>query len=170
VYLDTLESLTASPVAFCRRVFEWLGIEASFVPPSAGERLNVSPDAVEAYDERTLRVRLARGLTGYLRYHPRLRRLVPERARAWYRALLPKKSVRKANAGGFVQEVQAARRAVQPLLADWIAELEDLTGRCYREWPSRGEWVPSGHLEQPGDLWLPEEVLPLQDHEPDTSW
>jgi hypothetical protein len=168
LYLDTFESLTASPIGFCARLFEWLGIDASFVPPSAGSRLNASPEALETYDEQSLRVRLARDLNYYLRYHPRLGRLVPDAVRAWYRTLMPRESVRRADSEEFVREVQAARRAVQPLLADWIAELEDLTGRSYGDWPSRaGGATSEDPVAQPADVWLPEEVLQQEDHEPD---
>ncbi|MGH7508348.1 MAG: sulfotransferase family protein [Gemmatimonadales bacterium] len=170
IYLDTFESFVASPVGFCARLFEWLGIDASFVPPSAGERLNVSPEALETYDEHSLRVRLARGLNRYLRYHPRLGRLVTDRARAWYRTLLPKESVRRADSVAFAREVQVARRAVQPLLADWIAELEALTGRSYDEWLSREAGTASDHpLPQPPDVWLPEGVLHAKGNHSDSS-
>ncbi len=166
IYLDTFESFVASPVSFCARLFEWLGIDASFVPPSAGERLNVSPEALETYDEQSLRVRLARDLNRYLRYHPRLGRLVPEAARAWYRTLMPKESVRRVDSEEFGREVQAARRTVQPLLAGWVAELEDLTGRSYDEWPSRKAGTTSEH-PLPPDVWLPEELLHAKDSKPE---
>jgi hypothetical protein len=156
LYLDTFESLTASPVSFCTRLFEWLGIDASFVPPSAGQRANVSLEVLETYDERALRVRLARHLNRYLRYHPRLGRLVPDSLRAWYRTLMPRKTARMVDSEEFGCEMEAVRRAVQPLLADWIAELEDLTGRSYGDWPSRNRGTSS---EVPlADVWLPKEI------------
>ncbi len=168
IYLDTFESFVASPVDFCARLFQWLGIDASFVPPSAGERLNVSPGGLETYDEQSLRVRLARDLNRYLRYHPRLGRLVPNAVRSWYRTLMPRESVRRADSEEFRREVQAARRAVQPLLAEWIGELEILVGRTYDDWPSRKAEATSEH-SLPADVWLPEEVLHAMNGKPDGS-
>jgi hypothetical protein len=160
IFLDTFESLAASPAGFCARLFEWLGIDASFTPPSAGQRMNVSLETLETYDERSYRVRLARSLTRYLRRHPRLRRLIPEGLRAWYRTLLPRQTVRTADSEEFAQEMKAARCAVQPLLVRWIAELEDLTGRSYGDWPSREGATTSEHPLLPrADVWLPEELL-----------
>lgn len=169
LYLDTFESLTASPVSFCTRLFQWLGIDASFAPPSAGQRVNVSLEALETFDEQSSRVRLARNFNRYLRYHPRLGRLVPDGLRAWYRTLMPRQTVRRADSEEFAREVEAARCAVQPLLVEWIAELEDLTGRSYGDWPSREGGPISEHLlAPPADVWLPEEVLHPEDRETDT--
>ena len=158
IFLDTFESFTASPVNFCARLFEWLGIDSSFVPPSAGQRLNVSPKALETHDEQSPAVRLGRRLNRYLRHHPRLGRLVPDRARAWYRKLMPKTSCRGAESEEFAREVELAHRAVQPLFADWITELEELTGRAFDEWrtlkPGTGDKGPA-----PADVWLPDGLL-----------
>lgn len=159
IYVDTFESFVASPVSFCARLFQWLGIDASFVPPSAGERLNVSSEAIETYDEQSLRVRLARRFTLYLRHHPGLGRLIPDTARVWYRSMLPKESIRRAGSEDFAHEVEAARRAVQPLFVDWLSELEGLTGRSYDEWPSVKPDTAEHPPTKPGDVWLPEEVL-----------
>lgn len=170
IFFDTFETFVESPVSFCARLFGWLGIDASFVPPTAGERLNVSPEAVETYDEQSLRVRVARRLTMYLRRHPGLGRLVPETARTWYRTLMPRESVRRVDSEEFASEVQAARRAVQPLFADWIAELEELTGRSYEEWTA-GKADPAFEhtLPLPSDVWLPEGVLQGKGNQLDDS-
>jgi hypothetical protein len=159
IFLDTFESFTASPVRFCGRLFDWLGIDASFVPPSAGARLNASPKTLETHNERSVPVRLARQVNRYLRQHPRLGRLVPDRARTWYRSLLPKTSCRRADSGEFAGEVEATRRTVQPLFADWIAELEELTGRSFQEWRSMKEGTASYESGALTDVWLPDEVL-----------
>ena len=47
------------------------------------------------------------------------------------------------------------RHLTQPVLAEWIHELEDLTGRSYSQWPSR----ESDEYEQESrrwQTWLPE--------------
>jgi hypothetical protein len=133
VYTDTFESLTSSPQAFCARLFAWLDIDASFVPPGLGTRLNASPEAIETYNEQSIRTRLAR----YVGEKTRLGDLLPPVARRWVRALLPKEAVRRADSDGFRQEMEVARRKVEPLFAQWIAELEKMTGRSYPEWPCR---------------------------------
>jgi hypothetical protein len=133
VYIDTFESLASSPQAFCARLFAWLEIDASYVPPSLGKRLNVSPQAIESFQEGSLRVRLAR----YVGRKTRLGDRLPASARRWLKAFLPKESVRQADSDDFRREVEMARRNVEPLLAKWIAELEGLTGRSCPEWPSR---------------------------------
>jgi hypothetical protein len=159
IFIDTFESFTASPVSFCARLFQWLGIDASFVPPSAGQRLNASPKALETHDEHSIPVRLARRVNRYLRHHPRLGRLVPEQARRLYRDLLPKTSCRRVDSQEFTGEVESARRAVQPLLSDWTAELEQMTGRSFDEWHSvklgAGCYEPAVREE----VWLPEGVV-----------
>ena len=142
IYLDTFEALSSSPLAFCERLFQWLEIDASFIPPGIGKRLNVSPGAIETFDEESLRVRFSR----YLTRHTRIAELVPASARRWYKALLPKESVRQADSVEFGREVDEARRAVGPMLAEWVTELEGMTGRSYLEWPSRaGEWSPASY-------------------------
>jgi hypothetical protein len=133
VYIDTFESLASSPQAFCARLFAWLDIDASYVPPSLGRRLNASPEAIESFEEGSLRVRFARYVGR--KYH--LGDLLPLSVRQWLKALLPKESVRQADSDDFRREVELARRNVEPLLAKWIAELEGLTGRSCPEWPSR---------------------------------
>ena len=158
IYLDTFESLVASPARFCARLFEWLGTDASVVPQTVGERLNVSLEALETYDEDALRVRLARRFNIFLRHHPRMGRLVPDRARAWYRTLMPRESVRSVDSQEFARDMQVTRRTVQPLLAEWIAELEELTGRSYAEWPSAKLEPGSEPLPSPEDVWLPEGI------------
>jgi hypothetical protein len=159
IFLDTFESFTASPVSFCARLFEWLGIDASVVPPSAGERLNASPTALETHDERSLPVRLARRVNRYLRQHPRLGSIVPDHARRWYRDLLPRTSCRQADSEEFSREVETARRSVQPLLADWIAELEEVVGRSFDEWQSIKAGTGCYESAAARDVWLPEELV-----------
>jgi hypothetical protein len=159
VYVDTFESFTASPQNFYARLFTWLEIDASFMPPSAGKPLNVSPAAVETYKEESVRVRIVRLANRRLKKHPHLARLVPEAAIRWYRKLLPKESVRKADSLEFAREVEAARHLVQPLLNDWIGELQELTGRSYYEWPSGGTDVRHDDVLQHSEIWLPEAVL-----------
>jgi hypothetical protein len=159
VYVDTFESFTASPPDFYDRLFTWLDLDASFVPPSAGKPLNVSPPAVETYKEETVRVRLARQLILRLKRHPRLARLVPETAIRLYRKLLPKESVRKADSTEFSLEVEETRHLVQPLLADWVAELQELTGRSYYEWASGATDMDYEDVFEHSAIWLPEGVL-----------
>jgi hypothetical protein len=132
VYGDTAESLAGSPLDFCGRLFAWLGIDG-FTPPSAGRRLNVSPEVIERFDEGSLRVRFSRSLSRYARLAP----FVPESVRRWYKALLPKESVQPTESPEFRQELEQARRAHGTRLAEWVRELEEVTGRSYDEWPSR---------------------------------
>jgi len=158
VFMETFEAFTASPSAFYQRLFNWLGIEAAFLPRSAGKPMNANPDAVEVYDEQALRVRLARRVTLRLRQHPRLARLIPQVATHWYRKILPKQSVRKADSHDFAREVEETRHLVQPLLGEWIHELEDLTGRVYSQWASRdGDWSPEESRRW--QIWLPEGLM-----------
>jgi hypothetical protein len=64
---------------------------------------------------------------------------VPARIRRWYSARLPQSSLDCASEK-FVGQVEQARRAVQPVLAEWIEELKELTNNSFDEWPSsRGE-------------------------------
>jgi Sulfotransferase family len=159
IFLDTFESFTASPVSFCARLFEWLGIDASVVPPSIGQRLNASPIALETHNERSLPVRLARRVNRYLRQHPQLGRIVPDHARRWYRDLLPRTSCRQADSEEFSREVETARRAVQPLFADWIAELEEVVGRSFDDWQSIRAGTGCYESAAASDVWLPEELV-----------
>ncbi len=153
LFMETFESFIASPAAFYTRLFHWLGIDASVLPRSAGKPLNANPDAIEVYNEQSYRVRLARMMTPHLRQHPRLARLLPQVATRWYRRILPKESVRKADSHDFAREVEETRHLVQPVLAEWISELEELTGRCYREWPSRES---DRSQDESGQIWLQE--------------
>jgi hypothetical protein len=155
VFMETFEAFTASPSSFYQSLFNWLGIDASVLPHSAGKPLNENPDAIEAYDEQSYRVRLARMLTPHLRQHPRLARLLPQVATRWYRRILPKESVRKADSHDFAREVEETRHLVQPVLAEWISELEELTGCCYREWPSRES---DRSQDESGQMWLQESL------------
>jgi hypothetical protein len=159
VYLDTFESYTSAPREFNARLLQWLGVDPSFVPRNTQKPMNVSPEAVETYDEASLRVRVARRVTEYLKSRPTLARLIPESARQQYRRLMPKKSKTKTDSGEFVREMEKARAATQPLLNDYIAELQQLTGRSFDEWPSfHNEGSEDWLLSHSEDL-LPEAVL-----------
>jgi hypothetical protein len=156
IYLDTFESMAAEPVAFLARLFRWLGIDDSFVPPLAGQRRNVSPVTLEVLDIHSLRGRFWRRL----RSHRKLVRLVPAWARRWYKTWVPRSSVRHVDSADFRQEVESARPLVRPLLAEWIGELRELTGRSYQEWPSgKVEGRSEGRCLGTEAVWLPEEIL-----------
>jgi hypothetical protein len=152
VYLDTFESLCSAPQAFCARLFGWLGIDDSLVPPSIGRRVNASPEAIETFDEESPRVRFAR----YLIRVRWIAEVVPPSARRWGKALLPKQSARQADSDEFRREVEEVRRTVGPTLAEWIAELEQLTGRTFPEWPSRRPGAaPNGGARLPFEIGIP---------------
>lgn len=152
VYLDTFESMVTAPVAFCARLFEWLEIDGSFVPSRAGERLNVSPRSIELLDEDSLRVRGWR----LLRQNTSLRQVVPAFLRRWYKALLPRK-YRHVDSEEFQQQLHRVRRNLEPLLAEWISELAELTGRSYDEWPSGRPGMPlQDAVREQLELLLPE--------------
>jgi hypothetical protein len=156
IHLDTFESLISSPLSFYSRVFEWLGIDASFIPPSAGQHVNVSPETLELLDEESLRVRSWR----YLRRHTGIRQFLPAGIRRWYSTILPKSFLHTASEE-FVRQVEQARRAVQPLLAEWIEELKELTNHSYNEWPSgRGGTEAADCRSLSLELWLPKEIVP----------
>jgi Sulfotransferase family len=136
VYVLTLEALLTDPVVELQRVYAWLGVDASFQPPTLGFPDNVMPDVIEQVRGFGLLDRLRRTSTYY-------------RARPWlpgwlYRlgAQLAARPVRPASV-----DISRAAEFLRPLQQRQTDELARLLGRRFPEW--RTLYAQPRHLQAP---------------------
>jgi hypothetical protein len=154
IYLDTFESFISAPDVFYCRLFTWLGIDPSFVPPNPGKPVNASPASVAVLEEASFQVRVWR----HFRHTRTLRHLLPAPVRRWCTAQLPQ-SCLAVTSDEFARQLESARRLMQPVMAEWIEELKELTGRGFEEWVSRPAPGDAPDLgQQRSKIWLPEEI------------
>lgn len=129
VFTVTYERFIREGQDVCRSLFQWLGLDDSFIPPNLTDRMNENPPVVELMNPSDLRVRLWQRLKS----SGRLKSMVSPGMRNAARRLLPIRSVRVGE-GEFEQQLEAARRTVQPILQLWTHELSQLLGRSFEEW------------------------------------
>lgn len=131
IYVDTFESLIKSPQSFCRRLFSWLGIDDSFVPPNLGKTYNASPDSIYVMDatqpfgsfiHKIARTTTFRKSLSWLPVEP-LETIAP-------------KTLIDFRSGDFAADVEIAKAALARTFVAWIKELEEITGQDYSDWPS----------------------------------
>lgn len=153
VFVETAESLTDDPRAFLERLFAWLGVDPTFVPPNVDRRFHQSPSVVRQVvggplSERALR-RLGR------------MPLMGRRALGLRRSLVRYVcTTRKLDfgSGEFQDGVERLRGRLGPMMAGWCAELAGLTGRSYDEWGIVREFGSPSTWAPPQDFWVPDEV------------
>jgi hypothetical protein len=133
IFIDVFETMSASPSDFCKRVFQWLKIDDSFVPPNYKEAYHVSPFKLEIIDDHTVI-----GKTGLnLIRMTKINKALPKALRNWIAKVLSLKTEIDFSSKKFKTEVAVTLNAIRPILFDWICELEEVTGRCYDMWATR---------------------------------
>jgi len=153
VFLGTAEALTDDPRSFLAGLFEWLGVDPTFVPPNVDRRFHQSPALARQvvggpFSERTLR-RIGRSpLMGARAL--RLRRFLVRHVC----------TTRELDFGGdeFAEGVQQLRDRLGPMLAGWVTELVELTGRSYEEWRTVRDFGSPPTWTLPDEFWLPDEM------------
>ncbi len=119
----TLEELKAAPIKTLQNLFDWLGVDSSFVPPSLEERYNVSPKAVPT-------VRGARVIS-QLRGTPVwdwLKQSIPPSTKQKLMKILSRPVDRDES------YVQATIEYLRPIQQQQTEELSQLLGRDFPEW------------------------------------
>jgi len=130
VYLDTFESMTQDPKSFCRRLFAWLGVDDSFVPPNLEEVANASPSQYVGKDFSGF----GRQFLVRAKHNPLLRKLVPMSISRKVRLMLSKPVHFDFQSEAFKREVAEVQRILDPILLPWIDELQALTGLSFEGW------------------------------------
>lgn len=141
VYIDTFESMKESPISFYKRLFLWLGVDADFIPPDINKRFHLSGSRGQPWNDASSIVKFAR----YIKRNALFNRLIPRAVKNLVVKYLPKNSNPRFNPANLRIEIDKTRKMLLPILAKWISELEEITGRSYDVWPSAGE-VPSGNV------------------------
>lgn len=119
----TLEELKSSPTKTLQNLFQWLGVDSSFVPPSLEKRYNVSPEAVPT-------VRGAR-IISQLKGSPVwdwLKRSIPPSTRQKLIKMLSRPVERDES------YVDATIEYLRPIQQEQTKELCQLLGREFTEW------------------------------------
>ena len=134
IYVDTLEAMKDSPESFYKRLFKWLGVDASFVPANARKRFHSSGTNVQLWDDSSLVVKIARSI----KKSTIVDRLTPRVIQELIVKYLPKKDDPLFSPDSFQKEIEIVKENYQPILARWVRDLEKVTGRTYEVWPSTG--------------------------------
>lgn len=119
----TFEELKGSPRGVVQRVFQWLGVDAAFVPPNLDQRANATPEVVE-------RVR-GRGLLHRFRYSKIWNAVgpnIPSSLRRIARTLSEDRVDRTS------ESVHEVIEYLRPEQRDQVAELVSELGRDFPEW------------------------------------
>jgi hypothetical protein len=119
VFTLTFEELSTRPANIVQTLFQWLGVEASFVPPNLGRRENVTPEVI------------ALRKIGLINHVGRaLKPLIPpdmfSAAKHWlqrYQYIDRKSST-----------VDEVIRFLKPVQTEQVNELEKMLGRGFPEW------------------------------------
>lgn len=131
IYVDTFESLINSPQLFCRRLFSWLGIDDSFVPPNLGKTYNAGPDSIYVMDATQPFGRFIHKIARTITFRKSLSWLPVEQLET----IIPKTPV-DFRSGDFAADIEIAKAALAKTFVAWIKELEEMTGQDYSDWPS----------------------------------
>jgi hypothetical protein len=132
MFIDTFEAMIESPEDFCKRIFRWLKIDDSFIPPNPYHVYHRSPSKIQFISDESLIGKAALRL----RHSLIVNKLVPRFFFKWIANVLPKKFEMDFLSEDFQKEVTVTRDAVTPILNGWIYELEKLTGSIYELWPT----------------------------------
>jgi len=123
VWTLTTEALRDDGAGTLSQLFQWLGVDASFVPPNLSERANEAPEEIRQVQ--------GSGLLHQLRHSAAwnaLGPLVPKSLRSLGRGLAEKPVARTA------VDVREARRYLRDIHRPQTLELEQLLGRRFPEW------------------------------------
>jgi hypothetical protein len=72
---------------------------------------------------------------------------------------MPNKLILDVKSSEFQRQADNARKVLQPLIAGWVHELMEITGRSYKEWPTVAQPVdPVEPTDTESISWFPEEV------------
>ncbi len=158
VYIDTFEALVLNPQEFCKRLFSWLNIDCNFVPNNLNEHLVKTPVQVGLFDEDARLVKIWR----IVRRHHSLVNFFP----LWFRRRCHKFLTVRKRVDVKSQEFARVKEQIRQIWAEplrkSIADLEQLTGKKFLEWPSRA-WPNPVAAELSGELLAAKQLKPLRD-------
>jgi hypothetical protein len=156
VHVARFEELTVDPLGVCQRIFRWLEIDDSFVPPNIEHVFNVGASGGTLRDGRSLAV----GLVRSLRQSRTLREWAPLSLKRFVLGRLPKGDFIDFRTESFQLEVKQAGRNLAPLFRVWSRELTAVTGEDYSSWPSVAGSIGGdyGDFSPSGVCWLPDDV------------
>jgi hypothetical protein len=139
LFVETFETFVESPQQLCQSIFNWLGIDATFVPPHTKKAHHVSPTAFQVVDDTTLigKARLRFGRSPQL-----VQRLIPPVLKERLKSIVPLNFSIDFSSHEFRGEVEATKAALSQILLVWIEELENLTGRAYPQWRANAQDGP----------------------------
>lgn len=132
IFIDISENLASLPEIFCKNIFRWLNIDTSFVPQNLKVSYHVSPGKAEIIDDKLLFGKLAIALKRFININS----FLPKSLIAAILKLFRIKREIKFSSDEIKKQIAIVRRATSSILADWIAELEELTERSYSMWSS----------------------------------
>lgn len=133
LFIDTFENLVACPEKICKKVFQWLSVDETFVPPNLQTVYHVSPERFQIVDDSTIIGKIA-SVSGWQKGY-NISRVIPRGVRKWLKSKVPRKADFDFSSTDFQNDIAITRAAVEPVLHDWVEELERLTGCVYNDWP-----------------------------------
>ena len=133
VFLCTFEVFIKTPKSICSKIFKWLGVESSFVPPNLGTRYYESPIRIlnMRNDSLMYRFRIMAQKSSLIRG------LVPSIIKSLYDRMTPKYVALDSQSELFNREVDEVRETLGRRFNDWTAELSEMTGLSFHEWEDR---------------------------------
>lgn len=153
LFVDTFENLVACPEKICSKIFQWLGLEDTFVPPNLKTVYHVSPKGIQVINGSTLIGKIV-SCSSCLPKRYNISRAIPKELKAWLKSKVVRKVDFDCSSSDFQNDVSITRAAVGPVLSDWVKELEQLTGCIYNSWPI----VENPTRETESSLGLAEEI------------
>lgn len=155
VFIETFETLRDRPLETCRRIFQWLGIDDEFTPPSVGAAFNAGVTEATVVDQTSWTWRTME----YLRGNPIAELLVPSRLRLWYRSTMIPNRTFRFNDDTFHSQIDEIRPLLVSIMKPWVREIEELTGRSFPEWATVSASVDS---LSPASAWRDKVWLPSE--------
>jgi Sulfotransferase domain len=156
IYIATFEEMKLNPKKFFKDLFEWLKIDKNFIPENKDEKFNVTPEKIVEINEDSL-------ITNFMRNLKRKKVITfftPRLLQEWLKKkMIPYNTIAEFNSTKFIEDIEKVRILLNPILINWIKELENLTGKSFSIWTSVEE-ISNNQLpiDSPLKIWFPKNL------------
>jgi Sulfotransferase domain len=156
IYVATFEEMKLNPNKFFKDLFEWLKIDKNFIPENKDEKFNVTPEKIVEINEDSL-------ITNFMRNLKRKKVITfftPRFLQEWLKKkMIRYNTIAEFKSSKFIEDIEKVRILLNPILINWIKELENLTGKSFSIWTSAEE-ISNNSLpkDSPLKIWFPKNL------------